>query len=242
MERREGSGVPDEEEGHRMRIGGVVPVSFVDWPGRISTVIFTAGCNFKCPFCHNKGLTSPNHSEITEDEAVRKAMRKPGPRNVVVTGGEPTIHKDLERFLMRLRESGASGIKLDTNGSFPDRLRGILERKLVDYVAMDIKAGHEGYGRSTGGASRFNRISESVRMIKESGIEHEFRTTLVGGLHSCKDLQEAAQIAKGSKHYVQPYRTPPGGNAEGCSEFGAGMLEEMVDALDAEGFSATLRE
>jgi len=193
-----------------MTIGGLQRFSLSDFPGRPSAVVFTQGCNFRCPFCHNGDLirqAGPGGepwpaSRVLEWLAAR-AGRLDG---VVVSGGEPTLQPDLARFLDRIKRLGFQ-VKLDTNGSRPEVLRELLSQGVADFIAMDVKAPPARYSELAGIAVDTARIRESIELIAGSGVPHEFRTTLVEELLSPQDLERIrAMIPASSPHRVQPFR------------------------------------
>lgn len=186
-----------------MLIKGFQKLTVLDFPGRTACTVFTGGCNFRCPFCHNALLVTEmddayyDESEIFEHLEKRKNVID----GVAVTGGEPLLQKDIERFLYEIKDKGFA-VKLDTNGSFPDKLAGILELGLVDYVAMDIKNCPEKYG-ITVGVENFDikPVEESIALLKNSGIEYEFRTTVTADFHTGDDIEKAAQWIQGAPRY-----------------------------------------
>jgi pyruvate formate lyase activating enzyme len=190
-------------------IKGLEKNSLIDYLGKVSAVVFLGGCNFRCPFCHNRELVlNPDGTEsIPEGEVLQFLKeRKKWLDGVVVSGGEPTLHKDLPEFLGKIKELGYP-VKLDTNGTNPQMLREIMERGLVDYIAMDIKGPLEKYEKSSGVKAGTEKIRESIRLIIGSGIGHEFRSTILPSLHSKEDVQEMARLVKGaSKLYLQQFR------------------------------------
>ncbi len=191
MEQREKRGVQDQEDLQGMRLGGLRKLSLIDFPGVPSCVVFTQGCNFRCRYCHNPELVLPSlfGTVLDEEEFFRfLSERKDLLEGVVVSGGEPTIHKDLPGFLGRLKRLGFK-IKLDTNGSDPAMLRTLLEEKLCDYIAMDIKAGRDNYAKVAGVPVDHAMITESTDIIRACGIDHEFRITLVKSLHSAEEIR-----------------------------------------------------
>lgn len=175
-----------------MHIAGFVKTSFVDYPGKIASVVFTQGCNLKCSYCHNVSLIDPDNTangilpeEIFEWLAKRKGMIDA----VVISGGEPTLQTNLHVFIRELKAMNLL-VKLDTNGTNPDSLGRLIDEGLVDFIAMDLKAPLSKYERITGTSSlELLSIRESVDVIKNSGLAHEFRTTL------CSEL-DAEDIAK----------------------------------------------
>ena len=193
-----------------MKICGIQGVSLIDFPGRITSILFLGGCNFRCPFCQNGSLVEGYErlSSIDEDlvlDTIRK--RKGFIDGVEITGGEPLINsKELIGFLGRLRETGLF-IKLDTNGYNTDMLMKILRKELVDYIAMDIKTSVEKYHIASGRRIDISRILNSIRAIKESSIKYEFRTTCVPGLVEREDIESIAQLIKGAEqYYLQQFR------------------------------------
>lgn len=179
-----------------MFIGGLQKFTLIDYPGKIAATVFTIGCNFLCSFCHNPELVDPllmkNQPALSESEIFEFLEKRKGDlEGVCVTGGEPTLHKDLAGFLSRIKSLGFS-VKLDTNGSHPEMLENLIKEKLVDYIAMDIKAPFGRYEEITGVAN-LEKIKKSVDLIKNSGLDYEFRTTVVPKFHTKEDI---IQIAK----------------------------------------------
>lgn len=192
-----------------MKIGGFQAFSLSDYPGKTAAIVFTQGCNFRCPFCHNGSLIPsdvPGGVCIPEQKIVRHLeTRRSLLDGVVVTGGEPTIQPDLPRFLCMIRGMGYR-IKLDTNGSRPDVLRRLLEENLVDYIAMDVKAPSDRYDRLTGISVPMRKVRESIRLIGLSGIRHEFRTTVVRPLLSDSDILSIREmLPPRSPHTLQDF-------------------------------------
>jgi len=165
-----------------MEIGGFLPFSLCDYPGKVAAVVFTQGCNFRCPFCHNGELISLKKETPSEYSAElilsRLQSRCHVLDGVVVTGGEPTIHHDLSLFLEKIKEIGLS-VKLDTNGSCPDILEEVIRLNLVDYIAMDIKSPWDKYDLLTGIQAPLENIQRSLNIITKSSIPSEFRTTVI---------------------------------------------------------------
>lgn len=194
-----------------MKIGGFQPVTLSDYPGRVAAIIFTQGCNFRCPWCHNKSLISATRSEgsLIPVEHVLALLRRFRGRldGVVVTGGEPTIQNDLTTFLSQIKRQDYR-VKLDTNGSRPCMLGTLIDRRLVDFIAMDVKAPWDIYPHVTNTALPVNLLQKSIQVIADSGIDHEFRTTAVADLSPLHLQTIAAMLPRHSRYRVQPYRTP----------------------------------
>ncbi len=194
-----------------MNLAGFVPLSLCDYPGRVASVVFTQGCNFQCPWCHN-GHLIPLEGDpvlrIPEDEVVaRLAERRNRVSSLVVSGGEPTLQPALPRFLRRVKELKMD-VKLDTNGSRPHVLRELLRERLLDYVAMDVKAPWHKYDVLTGNACcDVAAVQESMSLIARAGVPHSFRTTRVDPLLSEHEYGRIRlQIPPGSPHTWQPFR------------------------------------
>jgi len=179
-----------------MKIAGFKKQSLIDYPGNISSVVFTQGCNFRCGFCHNPNLVLPEKYETCYNEEDLFSYWKKYQHlldAVCITGGEPCIHKDLPDFIARIKQLGLK-VKLDSNGTNPDMLKHLLKSKLIDSIAMDIKhiLNIEHYNSSVGqvvSQQNFNHILKSIKLIEESQIEFEFRTTVAKGLHTIEQIK-----------------------------------------------------
>lgn len=190
-----------------MNIGGFLACSFSDYPRHLAAVVFTQGCNFRCPFCHNAGLLAAQAGSLAEKDVLESLrQRRRQLEGVVVSGGEPTLQPDLPAFLIALRRMDYK-IKLDTNGSRPEILRALLGARLVDFIAMDVKAPWEKYSVLAGLPVKIERLQQSMALIAASGLPHEFRTTAVGPLLAPREMDAIrAQIPAGSPYRVQPFR------------------------------------
>jgi pyruvate formate lyase activating enzyme len=194
-----------------MNLAGFVPLSLCDYPGRVAAVVFTQGCNYRCPWCHNGHLlplASDPLTHVSEDTVLAVlAERRTRLGGVVVSGGEPTLQRALARFLRRIKALGLD-VKLDTNGSRPEVLRQLLEERLLDYVAMDVKAPWERYAALTGVACcDVESVQASMALIASSGVPHAFRTTRVDPLLSEREYGDIrTQIPSDSPHTWQPFR------------------------------------
>jgi pyruvate formate lyase activating enzyme len=190
-------------------IKGLERTSLIDYPGRVSAVIFLAGCNFRCPFCHNRDLVLEHEKIPTIPEEEILGFLKERSKwldGVVISGGEPAMHRDLPGFLEKLKGIGYA-VKLDTNGTNPEMLRELMEKELLDYIAMDIKGPLEKYEKSSGVEADKGKIKESIKLIINSGIEHEFRSTILPALHTKEDVEAMAKMVKGGrKFYLQQFR------------------------------------
>jgi len=187
-----------------MLIGGFQKFSLSDFPGKISSIVFTRGCNFRCPYCHNPELVEPERyvSPIAEAEIISHLQSRSGRiQGVVVTGGEPTQHEDLPEFLERVRKIGCE-VKLDTNGSNPALLERIVSSGLADYIALDVKAPLRLYPSVARVPVNTADILRSIRLVIESGIPHEMRTTYLESLLTLDDMREIAEMVKGCRLLV----------------------------------------
>jgi len=196
-----------------MIIAGLQKLSLIDYPGHICCIVFTQGCNFNCPFCHNPEQIKPmKEADVDESFITVESFfdflesRKGKLEAVCITGGEPTLHRDLPDFIHRISTMGFK-IKLDSNGYNPDKLKNLLDSGCVDYVAMDIKSTPEHYPRLMGRTIDIERIKRSVEIIRNSGIDYEFRTTCVPGLHEYEDFESIADwIGPSRAYYLQEFR------------------------------------
>jgi pyruvate formate lyase activating enzyme len=196
-----------------MLISAVQKFTMLDYPGKISCIIFTPGCNFRCGYCHNPEFVLPEkieqirHSFIPENNFFNfLEKRKKVLDGVVITGGEPTIMPDLISFVRKIKELGFL-VKLDTNGSDPEKLANLLKENLLDYVAMDVKTSLERYPEVGGPIVQANLISQSIEIIKNSYIPYEFRSTIVKEIHPRDVLEKMADLIAGAeKVYLQTFR------------------------------------
>jgi len=187
-----------------MIIGGFHKFSLIDYPGKICAIVFTCGCNFRCPYCHNPELVEPGENQPALDE--KKILtflekRKGMLDAVTVTGGEPLLQPDLNSFLLEIKRMGYK-IKLDTNGSFPSILEKILKTQSIDFIAMDIKTAPDKYEHVVKRKIEKEKILNSIRLIMESGLDYEFRTTIVKSLIEKDDFYEIGRSIKNSRSYV----------------------------------------
>ena len=219
-----------------MFISGLQKLTLLDYPGRVACTVFTAGCNFRCPFCHNAPLVLPEllREDFTEEDVLSFLKKRQGILDgVAITGGEPLMHSRIDGFLKKVRELGYS-IKLDTNGSFPDHLVSIVEAGLVDRVAMDIKNSPEKYGKTVGiDGFDISRVESSKSFLMEGHVDHEFRTPVVKGLHTEESLVGAAQWIAGAKeYYLQQFKNSGNViNIDGLSEFNENEMHALADKV-----------
>lgn len=199
-----------------MELGGLQKTTLIDYPGRVAATIFLIRCNFRCPFCYSAELALPEkikiQPRIKEKEFFSFLKKRKGLlTGVVICGGEPTIHKDLPDFIKKIKKMGFS-IKLDTNGSNPKMIKDLINKKLIDYIALDVKATKEKYFKATGlsikqGKEILKKIEQTIKILKESKIDYEFRTTVVPNLHKKEDIINIGKwLSPAKKYYLQNFR------------------------------------
>lgn len=186
-----------------MRIGAIQKFSMIDYPGKLSAIVFTQGCNFRCPYCHNPELVDSAKflDPIPKETLFTFLKKRVGKLDAVsITGGEPTLHKDLPQLMKNVKKMGFL-VKLDTNGSNPEMLSKIIAESAVDYLAMDIKAPLEKYSQITRSQVDTLAIQRSIQLIKKSGVDYEFRSTLVQDMLSKKEVLQMGSLLGNAKRY-----------------------------------------
>ena len=217
-----------------MIIGGLQKLTLLDFPGTVACTVFTVGCNLRCPFCHNPALVfnPPEDMRISEDDFFAFLKKRQGILDgVAITGGEPLLHADIGEFIAKIKSMGYK-VKLDTNGTFPDRLEKILAEGNVDYVAMDLKNTFDKYAETVGITGfDVSLIKRSIRVIMDSGVDHEFRTTVVSPLHESGDFAQIAKQVEGTEKYFLQSFVDSGNllNGEGLSEMPHEELEKALE-------------
>ena len=219
-----------------MLISGLQKMTLLDYPGVVACTVFTGGCNFRCPFCHNASLVLPEALQTSDGgvETVLSFLKKRQGLldGVAITGGEPLLHADMDAFLREVKALGYR-VKLDTNGTFPDRLISLVEEKLVDRVAMDIKNDPALYAKTAGlAAMDMAAVTKSKDFLLSGAVEYEFRTTVVRGLHTEESLLAAAHWIEGAKAYFLQQFKDSGELIDGAG-LGAFSDEEMRALCDA---------
>ena len=219
-----------------MHIAGLQKLTLLDYPGHTACTVFTAGCNLRCPFCHNASLVLDGRDgggEISEGEFFSFLEKRRGMlEGVCVTGGEPTLSSDLETFLARIRDMGYA-VKLDTNGMLPDRLERIIDAGLVDYVAMDIKNSRESYARTAGiPGLDISRIERSAELLMSGRVPFEFRTTVVRELHSDEDIISIGKWLKGDERFfLQCFKDSGDLICEGLNGYDKNQMDYLLNLL-----------
>ncbi len=227
-----------------MKIAGLNKTTLLDYPGHVAATVFTAGCNFCCPFCHNRDLViNRNPDLISEHEVLSFLEKRRGIlEGVCITGGEPTLQPDLQDFIAQVKQMGYL-IKLDTNGYRPDVVKYLLAGGLLDYIAMDIKNSKAKYALTVGQADiDVGKIAASVEQIRQSGIDYEFRTTVVRELHTEGDLMEIGAWLKGSRrYYLQAYEENENVIQSGFHAYRAEEMQGFAKKLTDMGVPTTGR-
>ncbi len=219
---------------HKIRIHGLQKLSMVDYPGKLAATVFTGGCNLRCPFCHNALLvTRLGESPLLDAAEVLQFLQKRRGLldGVVLSGGEPLLQTGVVAFLQAVRDMGFA-IKLDTNGCYPDALADLLERHLVDYVAMDIKNTPEKYALTTGRPTfDISPIQASIDMLRAGAADYEFRTTVVRELHSAADIREIGLWLQGApRYFLQNFEDSGNLIAGGLHGFSSEEMDAMAAA------------
>ena len=218
-----------------MNVYGLQKLTLIDFPEKMACTVFTGGCNLRCPFCHNAPLITPDAEGIIEHGKIISFLksRKDILDGVCVTGGEPLLNPDIADFLAEIKSLGFL-IKLDTNGCFPDRLARLTERRLIDYVAMDIKNSWERYLETAGVSDPriLDAVKESAGFLMKGLLPFEFRTTVVEELHCVSDMESIAEALKGGeKYYLQTFAPSPNTLTSGLSAPADERLDSFLAAL-----------
>ena len=218
-----------------MKICGIQKTSLVDWPGHVSTVLFTGGCNFNCPYCHNSALIDPEvePAYLVGDVLKMLEQRKHLVDAVVISGGEPTIQPDLHVFISKVKSMGFK-VKLDTNGSNPDVLKSLIEDNLLDYVAMDVKDTRSWYILYSNeyGIELIDKLETSINMLIFGDVPYEFRTTTARQLHNIATFEIIGRWIKGAEnYYIQNYKESEGVANNDFEPFDKDELEKFADAV-----------
>lgn len=218
-----------------MNIKGIQKLTLLDFPGKVACTVFTGGCNFRCPFCHNADLVlNPSQTrDISEEEVFDFLKKRIGLIDgVCISGGEPLLQGDIEAFIQRVRSMGYL-IKLDTNGSFPKRLERLIVSGLIDYVAMDIKSSPEGY-QTLAGVENFDiaPVLRSAELLMEGRVPYEFRTTVVNPLHRPEDFESIGTWLRGdSPYFLQAFVDSGAIIADGLSAYDESAMHELLDIV-----------
>ncbi len=185
-----------------MLIAGIQKTTLIDYPGKVAATLFLFGCNFRCGFCHNPELIGELKTKTISEKEVLDFLqnRKEFLEGVCITGGEPTIQKDLQDLIRKIKNIGLD-VKLDTNGTNPEMLKNLIDENLLDCIAMDIKTGYGKYHKLTNTKTNLEKIKKSIRIIINSKVNHEFRTTVIPEFYDKEDIKEIKEMLKGAKKY-----------------------------------------
>lgn len=225
-----------------VKIGGLQKLTLVDYPGKVAATVFLIGCNFRCPFCQNPDLVSPERvkrvegqNQISESEFFEFLNSKIGLIDgICITGGEPTINSDLFEFVKKIKDLGFL-IKLDTNGSNPEISEKLIDEKLIDFIAMDIKTSLEKYEKAINAKIDLEKIKKSVEIIKNSGIDYEFRTTVVPDIVEKDDIEKIGEWLHGPKSFaLQQFQNKKvlDKNFEKIQPYSEEILKEFKEILE----------
>ena len=225
-----------EMENEDIKFYGLQKLTLLDFPGNMAATVFTGGCNFRCPFCHNRSLVflNENDTEISSSDILEYlSMRNKVLDGVAITGGEPLLHPGIKNFIKEVRKLGLK-VKLDTNGSNFEMLKNLIEEKLVDYVAMDIKNCPSKYSYTIGLDSfNLSEVEKSKNYLIENHVDYEFRTTVVKQFHEVKDFEEIGKWLKGAKRYfLQNFEDHGTCISEGLSAHEQSILEQMKKTVE----------
>lgn len=190
-----------------MNISGFSKLTLLDFPGHMACMVFTKGCNWKCSYCHNSSLVLDKELELIDHEEIFNYLikRKGILEGLVISGGEPLIQKDIKEFIIKAKELGYL-VKIDTNGSNPNKLKELIDEKLIDYVAMDIKNDFHKYNLTTDSIVNIKNVKKSIEILKENKVDYEFRTTIIKEYHNLDDIKQLLEITKGSKYFIQNFK------------------------------------
>lgn len=215
-----------------MLIGGFQKMTMLDFPGKVACTIFTYGCNFRCPFCHNATLVIDEAQLFSESEILSYLNKRKGILDgVCISGGEPLLQSDIFDFIEKVKALGLL-VKLDTNGSYPEKLKEAIDRGLVDYVAMDIKTSKEDYSKVADVNVKIEDIEKSVQILLESKVDYEFRTTVVRELHTKENFEKISVWIKGAKRYfLQCFRDNENLIGNNLSAYTTPELEGFLEVL-----------
>ena len=228
-----------------MEIHGIQKMTLLDYPEKVACTIFTARCNFRCPFCHNASLVThvDAAAAISEEEVFSFLAKRQGILDgVCITGGEPLLQPDIEEFIRKVKELGYQ-VKLDTNGSFPEKLKKIVSAGLVDYVAMDIKNSRESYGKTIGieGYDTGN-VEKSIQYLMSGSVPYEFRTTVVQEFHQRTDFESIGKWIEGAdKYYLQQFVDSGDLIQEGLHGYNKDIMNQALEVVKKSVQTAELR-
>ncbi|MBN2830585.1 MAG: anaerobic ribonucleoside-triphosphate reductase activating protein [Candidatus Cloacimonetes bacterium] len=214
----------------------------IDYPGKLCAVIFTRGCNLRCPFCHNPSLVLPEkYTELLsiEDLFAFLSTRIGKLDAVSITGGEPLLQDDIGEIIRKIKEMGFL-VKIDTNGTHPEKLKVLIESSSPDYIAMDIKAYRDSFIKASGGFAGYDKMLESMEIVRASNSLYEFRTTIVKGIHSVKDIEKCIELIKpGESYFLQQFQSAETLNPD--YRFAHGLDNEDIQFLQHKAMESGIK-
>ena len=215
-----------------MKIAGFQKLTLLDFPGKVACILFTQGCNFRCPYCQNSGLIGHENEELISEEEIFSYLnkRKGVIDGVVVSGGEPTVQPDLEAFMRKIKDMGFL-VKLDTNGSNPELIEKLIKDGVVDYIAMDIKNVLPLYISVASVKASTEKLKRSIEIIKSSSIDHEFRTTIIKNIHDIDKMKEICSYVGGDKMYLQNFEQSENVLGKNLESFSKEELIEISEVM-----------
>lgn len=224
---------------------GFQKMTMLDFPGYVACTVFTPGCNFRCPFCHNSLLvTKVNENEMySEDEIIGYLRKRKGVIDgICISGGEPLMHDDIFDFVKKVKETGML-VKIDTNGSFPDKLKKLIDSGNIDYVAMDIKNCPDKYAETIGYSDfDFSPVRKSVELLLAGKVEYEFRTTVVKEFHTTQDMVKIGELINGAdKYFIQHFIESDGNIQQGLTPVDREEMEKLRISVSGFVKNAELR-
>ena len=226
-----------------MVLAGLQKLTLLDFPGKVACTVFTGGCDLRCPFCQNSGLLTGEGERIPAEQLLAFLKKRQGILDgVCITGGEPLLQPELPALLRQIRALGFA-VKLDTNGSYPDRLAALIDQGLLDYIAMDVKNSREKYAQTVG-IKGFDiaPIEQSIALLRTSGVPFELRTTVVRELHSAEDIEDMGVWLQGDHvHFLQGFIDSGDLIKKGLSGYDKNQMEDLVNVLKSYVPHAQLR-
>lgn len=217
-----------------MKIGGIQKTSLLDYPNKLSAIIWTVGCNLRCPYCYNKQLLDNNSVQIIKEEEVILFLKKRKGKleALSITGGEPLLHDDIFNFISKIKKIGYL-IKIDTNGTFPNKLKKLIDEDLVDYISMDIKAPINKYNILSGKNVKIKNIQKSIELIKNFSKSYEFKTTIIPSLLNKNDIIEIAKWLEGAdQYYLQQFKNESQLISKKLEEIEPYQKEYLIEIID----------
>ena len=227
-----------------MEFQGINKLSLLDYPGKVAAILYVDKCNFRCEFCHNWNtlIASSDNEDLIFDDILSFLRKRVGVLDaVVISGGEPTLMPDLEEKIRKIRELGYL-IKLDTNGTHPEVVRDLISKGLLDYIAMDVKTSIDDYSRFTNNKVFFDKVKESIDLLKENKVDYEFRMTLIDEYHNEEIIKKVGELVKGAKRmFLQQFKVSDGVINKDLHPVDEGLANKFVEILSQSVETVELR-